>query len=434
MDQVLATAPDDSSRKAGKGLTSPRHWSDLGSTEDLLWGKCQGSGKDPYQVSVDLNGPAFRCTCPSRKFPCKHGLALMLMWAANDGSVTEVGEVAAFAEEWATDRQDKAAKSVAKAEKAAAGETTVDPEAKAKREAKRAELIGAGLEEFDRFLIDLVRQGTATARSQPYGYWDGVAARLVDAQAPALADRVRHLSSLANADPSSREDQLLQELGFLASVSAAWRRRDGLDDDEAAELRRVLGWARQGDEVLARGLVHGTWFIAGRTQEERGPIITQRTWLWNSESSHWVLQLDTASGGAVPVGHGVGMVLTGTAAHYPGLPPLRLLPVALEARVDESQLPDARTVNDALELVAKTYTGNPWVGPIPLTLGQVSLVRDDSFLLVDASGQYVRLPATAAPWMLLALTGGQPADVFGEWFDDSFNPLSVHASGRVVAL
>jgi uncharacterized Zn finger protein len=27
-------------------------------------------------VSVDLSGPAFRCTCPSRKFPCKHGLAL----------------------------------------------------------------------------------------------------------------------------------------------------------------------------------------------------------------------------------------------------------------------------------------------------------------------------------------------------------------------
>ena len=64
--QVVKLAPDDSSVSAARRLTNPAAWSDTGSTEILVWGKCQGSGKTPYQVCVELAGPAFRCSCPSR--------------------------------------------------------------------------------------------------------------------------------------------------------------------------------------------------------------------------------------------------------------------------------------------------------------------------------------------------------------------------------
>ena len=73
--QVAALAPDPKVAAAARGLTSLRTWSELGCTDSLLWGKCQGSGKSPYQVTVDLTEPAFKCSCPSRKFPCKHGVA-----------------------------------------------------------------------------------------------------------------------------------------------------------------------------------------------------------------------------------------------------------------------------------------------------------------------------------------------------------------------
>lgn len=69
--QVVALAPDAASVSAARRLTNLRTWSELGCTESLLWGKCQGSAKAPYQVTVDLTEPAFKCTCPSRKFPCK---------------------------------------------------------------------------------------------------------------------------------------------------------------------------------------------------------------------------------------------------------------------------------------------------------------------------------------------------------------------------
>jgi len=101
---VAGLAPDASSLAAARKLARPGPWSDTGSTETLLWGKCQGSGKTPYQVSIDLTGPAFRCTCPSRKLPCKHGLALLLLWVEGSGSVEEAAEAAGFAREWAAER------------------------------------------------------------------------------------------------------------------------------------------------------------------------------------------------------------------------------------------------------------------------------------------------------------------------------------------
>ena len=43
--------------------------------ETLLFGQCQGSGKEPYLCSCDFarpEQPTYRCNCPSRQFPCKH--------------------------------------------------------------------------------------------------------------------------------------------------------------------------------------------------------------------------------------------------------------------------------------------------------------------------------------------------------------------------
>src|SRR3712207_2952649 len=100
-EQVTKLAPDAPSLTAARRLAVPLPWSDTGASETLLWGRCQGSGKTPYQVSVDLTGPAFRCSCPSRKFPCKHALALMLLWVDGRSTIPDAAGAASFAGEWA---------------------------------------------------------------------------------------------------------------------------------------------------------------------------------------------------------------------------------------------------------------------------------------------------------------------------------------------
>ncbi len=45
-----------------------------------MWGRCRGVGREPYETMVDHAHVAWRCTCPSRSHPCKHALALLIMW------------------------------------------------------------------------------------------------------------------------------------------------------------------------------------------------------------------------------------------------------------------------------------------------------------------------------------------------------------------
>ncbi len=73
-------APDSRSAAKARQLANPRHWQHLGQSIDdaqALWGECQGSAL--YQVRVDLTTLTPACSCPSRKQPCKHALALLLL-------------------------------------------------------------------------------------------------------------------------------------------------------------------------------------------------------------------------------------------------------------------------------------------------------------------------------------------------------------------
>src|SRR5215469_4565446 len=127
-EQVLALAPDASSAKSGKDLAAPRKWLTLGSNDTCAWGSIQGSGQNPYQTSIDLAGPAFKCSWPSRKFPCKHGLGLFLILAQQPTAMTEKNPPA-WTTEWLAKRVEKEEKKLAKATEP---EVPPDPEAAAK--------------------------------------------------------------------------------------------------------------------------------------------------------------------------------------------------------------------------------------------------------------------------------------------------------------
>ena len=113
---MLALAPDPSSQSPARSLSTPAAWSGTGAFETLVWGHCRGSGAKPYQTVVDLAGPAYRCSCPSRKFPCKHALGLLLLWAAD--SVPDAEEPADFAAVWAAGREGRATKATERGSRA----------------------------------------------------------------------------------------------------------------------------------------------------------------------------------------------------------------------------------------------------------------------------------------------------------------------------
>ena len=83
-EQVEAIAPTPAALTAARPLTTVAKWGGLGADDRALWGSCRGSGAEPYDTMVDHVGVASRCTCPSRRHPCKHVLALLLLWVHGD--------------------------------------------------------------------------------------------------------------------------------------------------------------------------------------------------------------------------------------------------------------------------------------------------------------------------------------------------------------
>jgi hypothetical protein len=415
-------------------------WSQAGSSGSLLWGRCQGSAREPYQVTVDLNEPAFRCTCPSRKHPCKHGLALLLLWAEGDGSVADGARPADFAAEWVQRLAAKppGAAGAAPGSPAAGREAApADPEAQARRLAQRIETMSAGIDEFERWLFDLVRQGLASARHQPFAFWDAAAARLVDAQMPGLADRVRAIPALLYAAGAGWADRLLAELarGYLAV--SAWRRRDLLPEAVLADLRVVLGWSRRVDEVLEHGeRVTDRWAVVGLAREDDDRLQSQRTWLVGQQSGRVLAVLDFAAAGAsLAVAEVLGSVVEAELALYPGSDPRRALFTGARSVVGTIDRLPAGAVAAALDQIASWVAANPFADRFPMALaGVVPVVDPGRRLVVEPGGAALPL-SEAGDWLtLLALSGGEPVDLFGEWDGFSLNPLSAGTDGVLVSL
>ena len=426
--QVSDAAPDASSLAAARRLATPRPWRETGCNEVLVWGQCQGSGKTPYQVSVDVVAPAYRCSCPSRKFPCKHALALLMLWSA--GVLDESGQVAGFAEVWATQRAVRAAD--------AAGRGTTDappdPEAQAKRLAERLARMDAGVTDFRLWLGDLVRGGLAAARTQPTSWWDQAAARLVDAQVPALAERVREAGSQVHAR-ADWADHLLAEVGRWWVVTSAWQGRDALDEAEQADLRVAVGWSQASSEVREADQRPGPWTVLGAHRSDDGRLQQQRTWL-RHDDGEVVAVLDFAGyGQALATPQLSGTRLDVTVARYPGSAPRRGMFVDLPTGSGTvSALPDGTSLATATAQAARSLTTAPWRSRHPASLAGVTFGRSEpGWHVLDASGT-VPVTGDADVWLLLAISGGHPVDVFGELEAGAFRPLSVWAGGAVVAL
>jgi uncharacterized Zn finger protein len=84
---IDSLAPNADAASNGKYLVKKGSFSNLSVSngDDLLFGQCAGSGKNPYSCSVDFSdkskAPVARCSCPSRQIPCKHALGLMYAYA-----------------------------------------------------------------------------------------------------------------------------------------------------------------------------------------------------------------------------------------------------------------------------------------------------------------------------------------------------------------
>jgi hypothetical protein len=467
-EQVLLMAPDRQAAAAAVGVAEPGNWSAAGCDDQAVWGQYVASSAEPYEVSIELTVPAFRCTCPSRKLPCKHCLGLLLLHAqqgvqparrlpfvdawlqrravreaalrdalADPVEAPEPASAPEAAPDVGVDGDQSAVVGAAALGAAAPSRPPGDEAQREKRRTERAERMRAGLVEFDRWLADRVRVGLAAAELAQPDTWDRVAARLVDAQCGGLANRVKRVAARVGQHQQWHHD-VLEELAVLHLLVNGALRTASLPADLADGVHAATGLATLQADVLAGVPTTARWQVLGESRVREDRITVQRTWLraidpagaTEPPAPTWALVLSFGTfGNELQSDHAVGTEFDADIHWYPGAAPLRALLGRLHSlSAVSTAAPTGFSVERAMGLAGWALAAEPWLERVPLCICAVPTpLGDGRWVLADRTGA---LPVVPGFWRLaelVSISGGRPVTVMGEWSADGFQPLTAWA-------
>ncbi|MFC5469019.1 SWIM zinc finger family protein [Cohnella suwonensis] len=251
--------------KNGRDLVKKNSFPLLCRTEDdtLLFGECKGSGNEPYRCSVDFvkpEGPTFRCSCPSRQFPCKHLLGLMYAYALGKNFAT-----AAIPEDIA-DKREKAEKREEK-KKEAASDSEETPRKRQTNKSALVKKIVAQLEGIafaEKLLQGIVQAGLGGIDKKAIQTLGEQVKQLGNYYIPGIQGSFRELQLGMNADQprEAMYERAIPRLGQLYALlkksrEYLERRKENPDEttlDAESTLEESIGHAWQLSELRERGL------------------------------------------------------------------------------------------------------------------------------------------------------------------------------------
>ena len=448
VDSVAAMAPDQSSLVAARKLLGPASWPVRAvDGAGLAWGECQGSGSAPYRIAVSIDDLGYKCTCPSRKLPCKHTLALIWQLAERPADFTTAA-VPEWVVEWAVRRKPKGAPVPRRVDGPAPSlaeppaEQERDPSSEARsavqRErvrAAREEAIGRGLDELDRWLADRLEAGLSGFAAIAHEQCRLLARRLGDAKAPGLALILDALPGMLLAlRHEERTGWLIETLGRLQLIGAAYRRQALLPAPLREDLRRIVGWTVERAALLADGAalsVAATWrVIATASAVQADGLRRLETWLVRAGEPavepRFALLLDfVPATQAASTGFAPGESFEARLVFYPSAAPLRaVMAERLGVAGDPVPLPADPTPSMALERYAAALAVLPFLEQWPLGLSDVTLVDTVAGLVVAGEDRSIGLPVPRAQEEELLPLIGRPMTAAGLWNGWTFRLLA----------
>ena len=428
-ERIESLAPDQASLAAALKLVKPSTWPVLAANADasVLWGECQGSGATPYRIVVSPEDTGYKCTCPSRKFPCKHVLAVL--WLRIDKPERfESTSPPQWVEEWSARRRPGSGrppgkhkldhnvpKEAASLEAALAAEPEsaepADPKAAARAEAQRQRLkaerenaVLAGLDELDRWTLDQLAQGLAGFAQRSQSVVRTLSTRLVDAKAGGLAARLdRLVAELFRVPEDQRADLAIERLAATTLIASAYRHQDRLSTPLREDVRRTVGWSVRREELLTDATaprVATTWIVAANLSEVQPDKLRRlETWLVNAapgkDEPRVAVLIDfvPVSGGAFGFPFEPGECIEGEVVFYPSAAPLRGL-LATRKPADAALWPKSpRGLGPALREFATRLGALPWLDGWPLMMDGVAIrsAGKGALVLADDLGHAIPL-------------------------------------------
>ncbi len=445
MSKIEELAPDQASLAAAAKLRKPGLWSSLGcDAGGLIWGECQGSGASPYRVICSEVDFGTKCTCPSRKFPCKHALALMWIRAdsalpfADEPHPLWVGDWLARRRPGTTVPKKPAPESEVKA--SAAEAVVAEPEAEdpkaaaraaAQRERNKAEReasIRGGLDELDIWLADALQSGLAAFLPAAHERCRKIAQRLVDAKATGIAGMVERLPADLVALPEAmRSEALIERLGLLHLVACAYRNQERLPAETKADIRQLVGWPVTREALLAdpQALrVRDRWMVVSIVDEVQTDKLRRiETWLsrlGGGDAPSFALLMDfvPVSAGKIANAHGIGEAFEAELVYFQSPAPLRAIMAERSGpTVTGERWP--RPVQDVAGAIGRLHESlalRPWAGDMPFAAHDARVIASGASLwLTDAAGRTSLKLRSDANDLALPLVDLDEIDAFGRW-------------------
>lgn len=233
--------------------------------------------------------------------------------------------------------------------------------------------------------------------------------------------------------------RLLAALGRIALLTHAFRHLDQLEPALQADVRQLIGWKLEKDEVASRGeTVTDDWMFLGQFIEEEGSarkaqrqrVRFERTWLLGKETGRSALILQTTFGLApFPESYIAGMMQKADVVFWPSAYPQRALITTRHGELIslKGHLTAPTTVAAFLTQVASAIARQPWLERFLCVLRDVTVVytpQEQQWYLRDSNSDALPLKQ-GAYWELLALSGGHPVDLAGEWNGETLHLLGV---------
>jgi hypothetical protein len=215
----------------------------------------------------------------------------------------------------------------------------------------------------------------------------------------------------------------------------AFRRIDSLDSVLQADVRQLIGWSVNQEELTAQGeVVTDHWVVLGQIVEDEDRLRVQRNWLAGERTGRCALVLQfSAAGQPYPEQILPGTQTEADLVFWPSAFPQRAKFIARrgEAVRISGTIPGCSTVEEFLGQTAAALARQPWLDRFLSILKQVTPIprAASSWLICDSGGQTLPI-AGPEPYTLLALSGGRPVDLSAEWDGERLVPLSVWAEGE----
>jgi hypothetical protein len=419
-DQILLLAPDQASKKAGKDLANPSKWASRGADEKAIWGECQGSGSKPYQTVIDLTDPAFKCSCPSRKFPCKHGIALGLLYVRQSNAFTEQ-EAPAWVTEWLHKRAQKEEKKVEKKDR------PVAEAAQAKRQQAREQKVADGIEELLIWIKDMVRNGIIHIPAKSYDYCDGMAKRMIDAQSPGLAGMIRGLGNI-NFFREGWQSVFIDSLLNIYLVAKGYQNKETLDPLIVQDLRNWIGFTSSQEELKGQEGISDTWLVLGKQVSEEDNLTVERNWLYGIHTNQYALILQfIIRGQGATLLLTPGMYIEAELVYYPSAAPLRALIKRQTGTTAKTPQHLFRSWHEVARAEASVCAAFPVRSERPYAIKEIIPVQyNDGWWLKDTHNNLVAIKEDfSGIWKLLALSGGYALNMVVVGKENRYEPIGV---------